>query len=209
MTSSTQRNPLSTIGRPVDLSYSTNRAIALIALGLLIAGVSVDLVQGTSWGQAFLQGLSWAGTAFLAWALGRETDPDRGYSAFFAAAGALAGTILLGTPSFLLLFWFLLVMRFINRSTGLAPAVLDLIGLMGLTLWLGWSIHWTIPLLAIPAMLAANLQRFPKAARIGLLTAPPAAIFVLGFVQNWNGSVRSGCGVGLLHVLPWYWRLFQ
>jgi|GEM_PF-1445298 hypothetical protein len=186
MASSSRRIPLSTIGRPVDLSYPTNRAIAVITLGLLLMGGVIALVQGESWSQAALQGLAWGGSAFLAWALCRETDPDRWYSAFFATAGAVASTILLGPPSFLFLFWFLLAMRTINRSTGTPPGVLDFVALYAIKLWLGFSTHWTIPLLTFPTMFFADLQRFPKLVRVGLPLALPVSAVALGFIRGWH-----------------------
>ena len=186
MTSSARRIPLSTIGRPVDLSYPTNRAIAVIALGLLLMGSIIFFIQGVSWSRAALQGLAWGGSAFLAWALCRETDPDRWYSAFFAAAGAVASTILLGPPSFLFLLWFLLAMRTINRSTGTPPGILDFVALYAIKLWLGFSTHWTIPLLTFPTMFFADLQRFPKLVRIGLPLALPVSAVILGFIRGWH-----------------------
>ena len=177
---------LSTIGRPIDVHDRTNRTIVLVATGTLLAGVILSLVQGDAWGNAVIQGLTWGGSTFLAWALCRETDPDRWYSAFFAAAGALGGVIWLGSPGFLFLFWFLLAMRYINRSTGAPPGALDFVALYGIKLWLGFTAHWTIPLLTFPTVFFADIQRFPKAVRIGLPLALPTAAVLLGFARGWH-----------------------
>lgn len=177
---------LSTIGRPIDLHDRTNRTIVLVATGALLSGAILSLIQGDAWGNAVIQGLTWGGSVFLAWALGRETDPDRWYSAFFAAAGALSGVIWLGPPSFLFLLWFLLAMRYINRSTGSPPGVLDFVALYGIKLWLGFTAHWTIPLLTFPTVFFADIQRFPKAVRIGLPFALPTAAVLLGFTRGWH-----------------------
>ena len=177
---------LSTIGRPIDLHDRTNRTIVLVATGALLSGAILSLIQGDAWGNAVIQGLTWGSSVFLAWALGRETDPDRWYSAFFAAAGALSGVIWLGPPSFLFLLWFLLAMRYINRSTGSPPGVLDFVALYGIKLWLGFTAHWTIPLLTFPTVFFADIQRFPKAVRIGLPFALPAAAVLLGFTRGWH-----------------------
>ena len=185
------RPQLSTIGRAVDLRYSTNRAIAVLSLLALIAGVILGLTRGDAWTAMLLHGLQWAGAGFLAWAAAREIDPDRWYSAFFAAAGALAGAILLGPPSFLLLFWLLIALRFINRSTGAAPGVLDLVALYGIALWLGFSAHWTIPLLTFPTMLFAGIERLPKWLRVGLPLALPTAAVILGLTRGWRFAVPS------------------
>ncbi|MBU0596422.1 hypothetical protein KJ567_07050, partial [Candidatus Bipolaricaulota bacterium] len=121
---------------------------------------------------------------FLAWAIARETDPDRWYSAFFAATGALTGTILLGSPSFSLIFWFLLGLRFVNRSTGRAPGILDLMLFYGLSLWLGFAIHWTIPLLATATVSFAWTDEFPRLIRVAL--AMPCGAIAFGIVRGWR-----------------------
>ena len=176
---------LSTIGRPIDLGAPTNRAIALASFATVVAGTLVGAVRGEAWG-ALITGLTWAGATFLAWALARETDPDRPYSAFLAAAGGLAGAILLGRPGFLFLFWFVIALRYVNRTTGLAPGILDFAALYGIKLWLGLSAHWTIPLLTFPTVLFGDIQRFPRPLRIGLPLALPAAAVAIGFARGWR-----------------------
>ena len=166
MTKKATETRWSTIGRSVDLRVPTNLAIAAITALSFVAGTLTSLIQGQGIGAGLLIGLSWGGSMFLAWALARELDPDRWYSAFFAAAGALAGTILLGSPHFLMLFWFLLAVRFINRSTGLPPGLLDFGGIYGIKLWLGLTAHWAIPLLTLPSILFAGLRRLSMTVRI-------------------------------------------
>jgi len=82
--------------------------------------------------------------------------------------------------------WFLLAMRYINRSTGSPPGVLDFVALYGIKLWLGFTAHWTIPLLTFPTVFFADIQRFPKAVRIGLPFALPTAAILLGFTRGWH-----------------------
>jgi len=191
MPASPSRPRLSTIGRPIVPSVPTNRAILLLSLSALIAGFVTWLARGEALGIALLGGLQWGGACFLAWALGREADPDRGASAFFAAGGALAGAILLGPPSFLFLLWFLLALRTINRSTGLPPGVLDFAALYGIKLWLGYSAHWTIPLLTFPTMFFAGIGRFPRWVRVALPLALPTAAVILGFTRGWHFEVPT------------------
>jgi hypothetical protein len=175
----------STIGRPIDLGHPTNRAIALLALATFGAGTLTGALRGEAWG-ALITGLTWAGSTFLAWALARETDPDRPCSAFIAAAGGLVGAIGLGRPGFLFLFWFLIALRYINRSTGVAPGIADFVALYGIKLWLGFSAHWTIPLLTFPTVFFGDIQRFPRALRVGLPLALPAAAVAIGFARGWH-----------------------
>jgi len=178
------RIPVSTIGRPVDPSYPTNLAILVLSFLTLIAGLVTCLLQGEAFGASLVGGLQWAGSVFLAWVLAREADPDRWYSAFLAAAGGLASTVLLGPPGFVLLLWFVLGLRSISRTPGASPGVLDVVGLYGITLWLGFTVHWIVALLAMPVIFFIDLCRFPKALRVGAALALPAAAIVLGIARG-------------------------
>jgi hypothetical protein len=179
----------STIGRSIDLRVPTNRAIALLALGVLVAGSAVGLVHRETWATSLLDGLGWAGSVFLAWALARETDPDRWYSAFLATAGGLASVVLLGPPSFLFLLWFVVGMRYINRTPGAAPGALDVGVLFGVTLWLRFTSHWAILLLALPPVFFADIRRFPKGLRVGLPLTLPGAAAIRGFTHGWHLAI--------------------
>ncbi|MFC2077857.1 hypothetical protein ACFLTM_03520 [Candidatus Bipolaricaulota bacterium] len=192
------RSPLSTIGRSIDFRIATNAGIGVLSVMTFAAGVILHLVRGGSVGPGLLSGLAWGGSVFLAWALARETDPDRSISAFFAAGGALAGVILLGNPHFLLLFWVLLGLRTVNRSTGEAPGPLDWVGLYGITLWLGFSAHWMVPLLTFPAVFFAGLRRFPLALRATLPLVLPASAVAYGILHSWRFTPPPWNGVEIL-----------
>ncbi len=129
-------NKISTIGRPVDPSYPTNRAIAIITLAVMVAGALFQGLTGAPWGQSLLWGLQAGLAVFLAWALGREVDPDRALAAFVGAALTLIGLFAWGLPGLGLLFWALLALRVVNHTTGLAATLLDSLGLVGLSAWL-------------------------------------------------------------------------
>ena len=187
--------PLTTIGRPLDLRTSSNLAIVVIFFAALVGATVAFGLLGASWSIAARKGLSLAGAVFFAWAVARETDPDRPTSAFLAACGACAGAALLGGPHFLLLFWFLLALRTINRSTGVPPGALDWVGLYGIKLWLGYSAHWAIPMLSSPTLLFAGLQRLPKGLRIALPLALPAATIGYGFAHRWRFELPQWPGV--------------
>jgi len=195
------RIPLSTIGRPVDPRFPTNRAILILVGASLVGSASVLFAIGRPLSEALLRALSLAGAVFFAWALARETDPDRPGSAFLAAAGAAGGALLLGTPRFLLLLWVLLGLRVVNRSTGLSPGALDWVAIYGIKLWLGFSAHWTIPLLALPTLLFAGLRRFPVALRVGLPLALPAAAIAFGALHAWRFALPAPASVEFLLLL--------
>ena len=73
--------PVSALPRPLDLSYGSNR---LAVVGTAVFG-GMCLLLGRSWRQA----LGVGGVSLLAWATGRELDPDAPVSA--AVALGLAG----------------------------------------------------------------------------------------------------------------------
>ena len=192
------RIPLSTIGRPLDPRVRSNLAIIVVFFATLVGATVAFGLLGASWSVAARKALSLAGSVFFAWALARETDPDRPISAFFAATGAGVGAVLLGGPHFLLLVWFLLALRTINQSTGAPPGVLDWVGLYGIKLWLGYSAHWAIPMLSAPTLLFAGLQRLPKGLRIALPLVLPAATIGYGFAHRWRFELPTWPGAEAL-----------
>ena len=177
------------LGRPIDLSYPTNRAIAAI---MLAAFVITGLL--TTWGT----GLTVALSLFLTWALGRELDPDHNASAFVAVALTAVGY---RTPSLALCGLFLLGIRAVNNTTGLRPKPTDWLSLLGLAyLSLGppQGFAWQPAALALGMSLAfypvwrdchqmtsqcdntpATLS--PKRVRAGQLLSLTAAVLLAGF----------------------------
>ncbi|MFC2161904.1 hypothetical protein ACFLRX_09665, partial [Acidobacteriota bacterium] len=113
------------IGRPVDLSYPTNRAIALLVLGVVVVTLFFKLFSHESFFRSGKWGLEVGFSVFLAWALCRELDPDNDFSAFLGAGVTLIGVYIWGLPSFLALFWILVILRILNRSGGLPAKVAD------------------------------------------------------------------------------------
>jgi hypothetical protein len=128
-------NNFSTIGRPVDFSYPTNRAIAILTLLVMVAAALYQGLTGVSWSESLLWGLQAGLAVFLAWALGREVDPDMALAAFVGAGLTLIGLFAWGLPDLGLLFWSLLALRVVNRTTGLPATLLDSLGLLGLGIW--------------------------------------------------------------------------
>lgn len=116
--------PASGIGRPIDVSYPSNRFVAVVSPAAGVIAGAVALVSGESLGRAALTGAVVGAAVFLAWATGRELDPDRPWTAGVAAvvAGllAIAGRPALGQTALLML-----AARILTRSTGLAPTLVD------------------------------------------------------------------------------------
>lgn len=93
------------INRPIDPKYPTNRAIALFALIVMIVGGIFQLLTGTGWLLGGFWGLGAGITVFFVWAICRELDPDHDLSAFVAASLALLGLFFWELPGLLELLW--------------------------------------------------------------------------------------------------------
>lgn len=176
-------NQISAIGRPVDMQYPTNRAIAIVTLLVMGAGGVYRFIVGDGVLPAAGWGLTAGLTVFLTWALARELDPDYDYSAFVAAGLALVGALIYGPPGLLVLFWLLITLRIVNRSTGLPATLLDMAASLGLAAWLAYRGAWLFGLLtalafALDGRLQAPQRRGLPFAGLTLVFTP--LIFLLG-----------------------------
>jgi hypothetical protein len=135
-------NQISSIGRPIDPNYPTNRAIALLTIGVMTAGAAFQFFAGRSLAQSGVWGMQTGLAVFLAWALCRELDPDHDLSAFVAAGMALVGSFVCGAGSLGSIFWLIVLLRIVNRTTGLKATLLDSLGVLGLGAWLAWQGNW-------------------------------------------------------------------
>jgi hypothetical protein len=123
---------VTSIGRPLDKSFATNRAVSrLMPVGGVVAGV-VALMRG----DAGLQ-VAWAFVAgillvFGAWALARELAPDDNPAAFVSVALAFVALPLIVPLSFLVLFTTMFLVRIVNRTVGLPARVTDSLVVTGL-----------------------------------------------------------------------------
>jgi hypothetical protein len=135
---------ISAIARPVDRRFPTNRAIACGTVVLMVGDFLRRLLTGSD-----LLASAWAAaglglTVFLAWALCREIDPDRDFSAFVAAGVALVGKLLWGLPHLAMIFWLLLAVRIVNRTTGLRSTAVDSLAVLALATWLSFRVWWPV-----------------------------------------------------------------
>lgn len=127
---------LTHLGRPVDVEYPTNRAIAIVT-GLSLAGfLAWRLVAGEAFPDALASAGRSAIAVFLAWALAREVDPVGERAAYVGTALAVVALVVVPAPPDLAAaFWTLFVLRVVNRTTGERATWLDTLLLLGLTAW--------------------------------------------------------------------------
>jgi len=122
-----------------------------------------------------LQGLGAGLSVFLAWALGRELDPDHDPSALFAAGFSFIGFFLWGVPGLLILFWLLMAVRMVNRTTGLAPTILDSLVFLGIGAWISFQGNWMVGLLTPVVFLLESF--LPQGKKLHLVFAALGVVF--------------------------------
>jgi hypothetical protein len=117
----------SSFARPLEIKYPSNLAvvIALPLITLILVGVELGY-RGSGFVPAIGIGLIGAMTGFLAWALGRELDPDRNAGAFVGMGLAVIAIVLGWTPALWVLATALMAARLVNRSVGPAARISDL-----------------------------------------------------------------------------------
>jgi len=150
------RTPVwSGIGRPLDFRHRSNRFV-VIAAGL--AGLGT-LAWGWSVGRDEVVLLSFrvAVSVFLAWAIGRELDPDDTNPAAVATVVVLP-LVALGPPSLSSSAAALIAVRIVVRTTGRSLQWIDGVVLIAAAAYLGTQSQ-TWPALAA-VILAVGIDRF-------------------------------------------------
>ena len=173
---------VTSLGRPIDPSYRTNRAIAILTVVVVAVSTSVQLLTGEGWLESIAWGLSAGFSVFFAWALARELDPQHDLSAFVGSVLMLVGLGVYGPPELLPLLWMLLTLRIVNRVVGPPATLLDSLGELGLGGWLTWPGQWVYGLITTVAflldgVLSAPLRRQLVFAALSLIST--AAILVV------------------------------
>jgi hypothetical protein len=122
---------LTSVMRGLTVKSPSNRFVVIWFVAVLIGVSAARMLAGQTPSSAISSALLCAFSAFLAWALAREIDPDFPGSANFAAVvGALVGVGIGGPlgPVIALMF----ALRVVVRTTGSPPTRFDLIWLPGL-----------------------------------------------------------------------------
>jgi hypothetical protein len=137
---------LSSLTRAIDLDYPTNRAIVIISLLFLLGTACYQLFLGNDIISALYSGFDAGASAFFAWAFARELDPDNELSAFLAAFLGCAGFLLFPSAFLLALVLELLLIRIVNRSTGLPSQNFDSFAVLLLSGWISFQGNWIFSL---------------------------------------------------------------
>jgi hypothetical protein len=181
----------SSIARPIDPDYPTNRAILILTLFVIFASAGFQVLSGIPPVQALIPGVRAGIYVFLAWALARELDPDNGLSAFAAAFLACVGLLYFPVPGMLPLALFLLLVRILNRSTGLPAKSFDSVVILLLSSWFLQE-NWIFGAMAAAAFFLDSRLSEPN--RQNLLFAGIAALIsAFALLQELKtGSLEGG-----------------
>jgi len=170
---------LTSLARRVDPRYPTNLAIVLLAFSAGALALVYQFFLGADLVSGFPYAFNVAAIPFLGWALAREIDPDRDYSAFLAAGLGLLGFFLYGSPSLLVLLLVLVSIRVINRTAGPPATLLDSLLLLGLGIFLTLQNGMLPGILAAGALFLDGLLPAPN--RRNLLFAGLMALFMVAY----------------------------
>ncbi|MDZ4132606.1 MAG: hypothetical protein U1E11_05660, partial [Dethiobacteria bacterium] len=123
---------ISALGRPIDLSYLTNRILVTVVLLAMAATLLYRLISGAPFVEALFNAAAVSLTVFLTWSLGREFDPQSDWSAFVFLPFSFILAITAGNPAFMALVYILLFNRVINGTTGVKTKVTDYLLLLAI-----------------------------------------------------------------------------
>lgn len=135
----------SALGRPIDPNYSSNVLAVGVAAGTALLFGVYNLVAAEPLASSWL---SASVAVFIAWAIGRELDPDHNLSAALAMAVALLSALAVA-PSLLFGFGVLTATRLCTGSSGVGLKPLDLVSVVAIGAVLGTG---PIPLATVPAL---------------------------------------------------------
>jgi hypothetical protein len=213
-----QRPPVpSNIGRTLDWNVPSNRQIIIFTLAMILLFGILELANAASFPQAARVALGAGVACFLAWAIGREIEPDYPSSAAIAAfLTALGLLVVVDLPYLLPLGALLIGLRILSRSTGLPPRLMDYVPLVVITS-LSIYIDNLPPLgVIISAVFASDALLPPPDRRNGLLFAGLMLVItaILGLVAGLPGATSTlqsialiGVGmVSLLYLIAILWR---
>lgn len=198
------------IGRPIDPNYPTNRAIAMLVALAAFGGTILKLAMGVALFQSVLWGLSAGLAVFLTWAICRELDPDYDLSAFVAVGFAIIALVLWDLPDASLLFWLLLSVRIVNRTTGLPATFFDSLGVLTFGSWLSFQGNWGIGVLtAVAFFLDGQLPSANQQQKLFALLSGVAAVSALAIGTHTFGADGIPLALGIaLGCCGFFWPVF-
>jgi hypothetical protein len=179
---------ITSIGRPLDPAYPTNRAVlGLLPLAAVVAG---GFAAGSGVGIAGVLGRAAGGAlaAFGSWALAREIAPDDEITGAFGAMALGFTTYLVFEAALVPVFAALFFARLVARTTGLAATGPDSLVVTAIALFAAWSAGSPWPAAAGAAAFSLDAVLAPGLARqwlfAGLCAAGAVALTSAGLAPD-------------------------
>jgi len=147
---------ITSIGRPLDLHYLTNRLVLMLLPAAAVIAGAVAFLRNDVILEILEAALLAPVVALGSWALARELAPDVPSVAFVSMFLALGMFLTVEPSSILILFVALLLVRIVNRTVGLPARVTDSILVASITAWLTYD--GPFPWLGIIGVLAFALD---------------------------------------------------
>lgn len=197
---------VTSIGRPLDPSYRTNLAVLVLMPVVALVAAVAAAIRGDGLGAMAAQALVGPAAAFGAWALARELAPDDNPAAFVSMVLALAASLTLASPSLLLLFATLGMVRIVNRTVGLPARLTDSLLVLGLVLATAWITRSPVlPVVAavafaLDASLVDGTRRQLAFAVLALIGAAVALGVVDSGTESHTLPVATGALIGIVSV---------
>ena len=126
----------------MDFASVTNIVISAATGAAFVTALVVRLALQSPLWDSFVWAFRFGLGLFLAWALGREIDPEHDISALAAALLSVPAMILFGTPMIIGGFWILIALRCVVRTAGPKPGAVDGALITALALWLAYRYSW-------------------------------------------------------------------
>jgi hypothetical protein len=178
------RYRLTSINRPLDPNYPTNRLIILIGVVVLIISSLFHFSANNTASTSIIYGTKAGISIFLVWAISREVDPDREIAAFVPVILSLIPVMIYGMQPLLALYWLLLVLRIVNRSTGSKAGILDILTALLIGLYISYEVIWIVGILTAAAFFIDSRISAPE--RVHLLASIIMAVFTLFIISGGN-----------------------
>ncbi|AKB85334.1 hypothetical protein [Methanococcoides methylutens] len=156
------RYRITSINRPLDPDYPTNRLILLICLIVLIISSLFHFASNKDVIAAAIYGLKAGISVFLVWAISREIDPDHEIAAFAPVLLSLIPAMIYGMQPLLALYWLLLILRIVNRSTGSKAGILDIMAALLIGAYLSHEIFWIFGIITAAALFIDSRLSAPE-----------------------------------------------
>lgn len=139
---------LSTIGRPVDMNYTTNRIITILMGLIFIITFFMEFFRESTIVESLIFAVIYSVSVFLCWALGRELDPEYDYSAFIGIIFLFLPFFMIDGMNLFFILWLLFSLRMINHTTGKPAGIVDIFFYLIITVLFSFILYPFIAVLA-------------------------------------------------------------